>query len=162
MRDLVALTAVPATWIGREPQQIAEGMADLLMSALRLDAAYVRLNHAPEIATEVSRFQNWPAFAKWLESPDAQARSAADVPVPLKVELPTSQGTLHIAVTPIGMDAEGGLVAVGAQRPEFPTELETLLLSVAANQALISFQSARVLNERRHTQQMLQALREER
>ena len=148
IRDLVALTAAPATWGGREPQQIAEGMADLLMSALRLDAAYVRLNHVPEIATEVSRFENWPAFAEWLKSPDAQTRSAAGMSVPRRVELPTGQGALHIAVTPIGMDAEGGLVAVGAQRPEFPTELETFLLSVVANQALISFQTARVLNER--------------
>lgn len=52
-------------------------------------------------------------------------------------------------------------MAVGAQRSEFPTELEGLLLSVAANQALISFETSRVLNERRHAEQMLQALREE-
>ena len=161
IRDLVALTAVPATWIGREPQQIAEEMADLLMSALRVDAVYVRLNHVAEIATEVSRFENYPAFAKWLESPDAQALNTGGLPVPQRVELPTGQSTLHIAVTPIGMEAEGGLFAVGAQRPEFPTELETLLFSVAANQALISFQSGRVLNDRKHAEEMVQALREE-
>lgn len=161
IRDVVALTAVPATWIGKEPQQIAAEMADLLISALRVDAVYVRLNHVAEIATEVSRFENYPAFAKWLQSPDAQALNNGGTPVLQIVELPTGHATLHIAVTPIGMDAEGGLVAVGALRPEFPTELETLLLSVAANQALISFQSGRVLNDRRHAEEMVQALREE-
>ena len=148
------------SWQG-EPQQIAEERADLLMSALRVDAVYVRLNHVAEIANEVSRFENYPAFAKWLESPDAQALNTGGLPVPQRVELPTGQSTLHIAVTPIGMEAEGGLFAVGAQRPEFPTELETLLFSVAANQALISFQSGRVLNDRKHAEEMVQALREE-
>lgn len=119
IRDLVALTAVPATWIGREPQQIAEEMADLLMSALRVDAVYVRLNHVAEIATEVSRFENYPAFAKWLESPDAQALNTGGLPVPQRVELPTGQSTLHIAVTPIGMEAEGGLFAVELNAQNF-------------------------------------------
>ena len=161
IRDLVALTAVPAAWIRREPRQIAEETADLLMSALRLDAAYVRLNHLAEAPTEVVRRENCPAFAEWLDSPEAQVRSAAGLPISRRVEFPTGMGTLYIAVTPIGMDAEGGLVAVGAQRSEFPTELEGLLLSVAANQALMSFETSRVLNERRHAEQMLQALREE-
>src|SRR5439155_21883035 len=106
------------------------------------------------------RGENLPAFTEWLDSPEAQVRSAAGLPISRRVEFPTGMGTVYIAVTPIGMDGEGGLVAVGAQRSEYPTELEGLLLSVAANQALIWFETSRVLNERRNAEQMLQALRE--
>src|SRR4051812_13331754 len=43
MRDLVALSALPAAWAGYEPRQIAEGLADALLSTLRLDLVYLRL-----------------------------------------------------------------------------------------------------------------------
>ena len=40
MRDLVALSALPALWAGYRPLQIAEGLADVLFSMLRLDLVY--------------------------------------------------------------------------------------------------------------------------
>src|SRR5947207_4611138 len=43
MRDLVALSALPAGWAGYEPRQVAEGLADVLLSTLRLDLVYLRL-----------------------------------------------------------------------------------------------------------------------
>src|SRR6516165_7360356 len=43
MRDLVALTALPAVWAGYRPPQVAEGLADVLLSTLRLDVVYIRL-----------------------------------------------------------------------------------------------------------------------
>jgi hypothetical protein len=36
MRDLVALSALPAVWAGYEPRQVAEGLADVLLSTLGL------------------------------------------------------------------------------------------------------------------------------
>src|SRR5258705_10199456 len=44
MRDLVALSALPAVWAGYQPRQIAEGLADAVCSALRLDLVYLRLS----------------------------------------------------------------------------------------------------------------------
>src|ERR1700757_358039 len=43
MRDLVALSALPAVWAGYQPRQVAEGLADVLLPTLRLDLVYLRL-----------------------------------------------------------------------------------------------------------------------
>src|SRR5258707_10805490 len=48
MRDLVALSALPAVWAGYQPRQVAEGLADVLLSTLRLDLVYLRLSGQTE------------------------------------------------------------------------------------------------------------------
>src|SRR3954463_3233726 len=60
MRDLVALSALPAVWAGYQPRQVAEGLADVLLSTLRLDAVYLRLpgqadGHVIEVAPTAGR-----------------------------------------------------------------------------------------------------------
>jgi hypothetical protein len=57
IRDLVAVSTVPAVWAGREPRAIAAGLVDVLVNALYLDFAFVRLcdptgGAAVEIARE--------------------------------------------------------------------------------------------------------------
>src|SRR3989442_15552454 len=81
-------------------------------------------------AQEVGR-----ALAPWL---------ATDAPTsPLLVPNPVGQGKVSIAPLRLGLQDEvGGLVA-GAQRPNFPSDVERVLLRVAANQARIGLQKAR-------------------
>src|ERR1700758_3667963 len=68
LRDLVALSTVPAAWVGREPPAIAAGLADVLVNSLRLGFAFVRLcDPNGEAAVEVSRGSAWPAFPEWLQ-----------------------------------------------------------------------------------------------
>ena len=43
VRDLLALSAIPEVWVGREPSALATELADLLIESLRLDFAFVRL-----------------------------------------------------------------------------------------------------------------------
>src|SRR3954452_16999113 len=43
LRDLVALSTIPAVWAEREPAAIAAGLADVLVGTLHLDLAFVRL-----------------------------------------------------------------------------------------------------------------------
>ena len=43
LRDLVALSTIPAGWIGIEPRTIAAGLADILTGSLGFDFAFVRL-----------------------------------------------------------------------------------------------------------------------
>jgi hypothetical protein len=43
LRDLVALSAIPVAWIGREPAAVAAGLVDVLTGLLRLDFVFVRL-----------------------------------------------------------------------------------------------------------------------
>src|SRR5260370_25645903 len=68
LRDLVALSTVPAAWVGREPPAIAVGLADVLVNSLHLDFAFVRLcdpNGSP--AVEITRGLSWQAFPEWLQ-----------------------------------------------------------------------------------------------
>src|SRR5260370_1877295 len=46
-----------------------------------------------------------------------------------------------------GLHGEIGVIVAGSQRADFPEQAETLLLSVAANQAVIGLQEARLLLE---------------
>src|SRR3954453_13675731 len=56
MRDLVALSTLPAVWIGLGPEGIARSLADVLLNTLSLDLIYVRLTRqAGEGAVEVVR-----------------------------------------------------------------------------------------------------------
>jgi hypothetical protein len=43
LRDLVALSAIPTAWVGREPAAVAAGLADALVGLLQLDFVFVRL-----------------------------------------------------------------------------------------------------------------------
>src|SRR5205823_4577849 len=59
-------------------------------------------------------------------------------------------------VVPIGVDGEGGLVAAACARPDFPTEVDQLLLSMAANHAATAFQGARTEQILRHARSELE------
>src|ERR1700686_205437 len=48
LRDLVALTALPAIWLGQSPQVIVESFTDALLRTLRVDFVYARLPAAGE------------------------------------------------------------------------------------------------------------------
>src|SRR5215813_10636183 len=69
LRDLVALSTIPAAWVGREPPAIAAGLADVLVGSLHLDFAFVRLcDPKGGIAVEVTRGNTWKEFPEWLQN----------------------------------------------------------------------------------------------
>ena len=47
MRDLLALCTIPAAWVGREPDAIAKGVVDVLVTALRVECGYLMLPGDP-------------------------------------------------------------------------------------------------------------------
>src|SRR4051812_50112286 len=68
LRDLVALSAIPLAWIGREPPGVAAGLADTLIGLLELDFAFVRLcDPGGAGAVDVTRGNAWKNFPEWLE-----------------------------------------------------------------------------------------------
>jgi len=161
IRDLLALANVPAAWVGHEPQQIAGSYVDLLMSALRLEGAYVRLNGSGEKRLQACRVPESAAFAEWLRTQERQGWMGAHAPRQHPIEVPTGNGTLYVLVSPIGIHAEAGFIATGTYRPEYPTDTEALLLSVAANQALISFRTYELSSEGTRNEQVMLALEEQ-
>jgi signal transduction histidine kinase len=141
-RDLVALSAMSAVWVGREPAGIAGGLADALIGLLRLDSVYVRLC-VPGVPQPVdaTRGETWEAVPAWL---DSRRTTSAWRPGMEIVSVDGGPETRRAAVIPVGVNAEGGVVAAACDRIDFPTEIDQLLLSLAANHAAAAFQSARL------------------
>jgi C4-dicarboxylate-specific signal transduction histidine kinase len=154
VRDLVALSTVPAAWVGRGPSAIAGGLADVLVNTLRLDFAFVRLcDPNGGAAVEVARGSAWPAFPEWLQQYLAingrlsRREAVRDLGG-------GTQGGCGIVI-PVGVDAEGGLVAAACDRADFPSEIDQLLLSVAANHAATAFRMARLVDDHRRAEAAL-------
>jgi signal transduction histidine kinase len=160
LRDLVALSAIPAAWVGREPAAIAAGLADVLVGAMQFDFAFVRLrDHNGGAAIDATRGDAWTAFPEWLER-----HLAVDGERSRKQIIPNVSGRVEQCrglVIPVGVNGDGGLVAVACERTDFPTETDQLLLSVAANEAGTAFQSARLVQERRRAEDELRQARDE-
>jgi signal transduction histidine kinase len=160
LRDLVALSAIPAAWIGSEPPTVAAGLADALVGLLRLDFAFVRLSDPGGAgAVEVTRGRAWANFPEWLEG-----HLAKSAPFPRKEVVPDadddSARRRGIAV-PVGVNGERGVVAAASERSDFPTPMDQLLLSLAANHAAAAFQSAHLIHERKRAEEELRKARNE-
>jgi C4-dicarboxylate-specific signal transduction histidine kinase len=154
LRDLVALSAVPAAWVGRKPPAIAAGLADVLVNSLRLDFAFVRLcDPNTEATVEVARGSTWPAFPQWLQHYLAVGGRLSRSEIVRDIG-DGAQGGRGIVI-PVGVNAEGGLVAAACDRPDFPGEIDQLLLSVAANHAATAFRMARLVDDHRRAEAAL-------
>jgi PAS domain S-box-containing protein len=154
LRDLVALSTVPAVWVGREPPAIAAGLVDVLVNALYLDFAFVRLcDPTGGAAVEIARGSAWQAFPEWLQ----QYLFVNGRLSRREIVRETGGGARRGCgiVIPIGIDAAGGVVAAACDRADFPTEIDQLLLSVAANHAATAFRMARLVDDHRRAEEAL-------
>src|SRR5437016_2270853 len=141
LRDLLAVSSLPVAWVGRQPRDIAAGLADVLIGSLRVDFAYVRLcDPTRSAAVELTRGGGWKEFPEWLRRHLAVVRWLSGREIIPDVGGGTEPG--RGVVVPIGVNGEGGLVAAACGRSDFPAEVDLLLLSVAANHAATAFQSA--------------------
>ena len=155
MRDLVALSTLPAVWTGLGLEGIARSLADVLLHTLSLDLIYIRLaGLTGEGAIEVVRSKHRSDAA------DDEAVKAAVAPLlkadhgelPATIPDPFGAGTLNVAVTRFGVGDDFGVLVTGSRRADFPTEQDRLLLGVGANQTAIVVQRRRA-EEKVHEQQ---------
>jgi uncharacterized protein YigA (DUF484 family) len=144
MRDLVALSTLPAVWIGLGADGIARSLANVLLSTLELDLVYVRLADVSgqgviEVARGKERSESVPI--------EVIRASLAPLLGPDRGELPTTVSfagqILHVAVTRFGIGDDHGVLVAGSRDPDFPTERDRLLLGVGANQTAIVVQRRR-------------------
>jgi signal transduction histidine kinase len=163
LRDLVALSTIPAGWIGIEPRTIAAGLADILAESLCFDFAFVRLLDTTGGATiDVTRGRATRQFLDWLQAQFSTLdESLRKQIIPNVVGFDDGLKSLRGIVVPIGFNAYAGLVAVGCERNDFPTETDRMLLTVAANQAAIAFRSANLIHERRRVEEEVRKARDE-
>ena len=153
VRDLVALSNMPACWIGRSPVAIAESVRDLMVGMLRPDSVYVQLQDRAHGLTHIATAHGMviPASTKTSGS---HYREVSSEPL-----LFDSEVALGLASVPIGLDGELGHVAVGSSRSHFPTRLELLLIQVATNQIAIALRHAELLARHQKMETDLEAAR---
>src|SRR6267378_1702103 len=159
INDLISVQALPAMWTGQEPAQIVSTLLDVLIGMLRLDFAYARLKDpAGESPIEMLRL---PQSRNFTASPQAIGHVLqpwlGDAPQqwPLLVRNPIGDGDVSIVPLRLGLRDKIGVIVAGSQRADFPGETERLLLSVAANQAAIGLQEARLLSEQKRVAEEL-------
>jgi signal transduction histidine kinase len=144
VRDLVALSTLPAVWSNADPRTIAGTLSEVLVRLLSLDLNYLRVGeHGPALEVAHGRPGAETAggaqrvgreLAPWLTFHNFYA--------PPTVPNPLGGAAVRLAVLPLGHGRERGLLAAGSGRPDFPTETERLLLRVGANQAAVALQRA--------------------
>src|SRR5438094_9221124 len=160
INDLISVLALPAIWGGREPSQIVSTLLDVLLGMLRLDFAYARLSDAigggvPIEMVRLAQGRNLAvqpqeighALNPWLTGDPRTS--------PLVMPNLLGEGTVSIAPLRLGLQNEVGVLVAGSKRADFPTEIEMLLLRVAANQAGIGLQEAHLSSEQRRTAEKL-------
>jgi signal transduction histidine kinase/PAS domain-containing protein len=159
LRDLVALSAIPAALADREPAAVAAGLADALTELLQLESVFVRLCvPAATGAADVMRGTAWKTFPAWLESHLAENGRLAGIEI--IPDVGGAPGPRRGIAIPVGVNAEGGVVAAACSRIGFPTEIDRLLLGLAANHAATAFQNATLIHERTRTEDQLRSARD--
>jgi PAS domain-containing protein len=154
MRDLVALSTLPAIWIGLGPEGIARSLADVLLNTLSLDVIYVRLKgQAGEGVVEVARSRHGPLAAdvEAVRNSLAPLLESESSDSPATIADPSGAGTLHVAITRFGVSDEDDVLVTASRHSEFPTEQDRVLLSVGASQTAIVLQRLQA-EKRQHEQ----------
>src|ERR1700733_12756493 len=138
LNDLVSVLALPAMWSGSPPSQIVHTLLDALMGMLCLDLVYARLQDPAGAPIEVLKLA---PSAKWM--PDEIHKKVnqwfGDDPQkwPSRLRASIADEDISIVSQRCGLHGEIGVIVAGSQRADFPEQAETLLLSVAANEAVI-------------------------
>jgi PAS domain S-box-containing protein len=141
IRDLVALSTLPAIWKDYNSQQIADSVAAALISMLDADFIYVS---APGLRDEAEVEVMRTSQAVSAGSSDRIERILRGAwrgnrDQTFAIDNPLGNGALHIAAVPIGFGGDAGIVA-GSLDPKFPSETHRLLLGIAASHATLAIQ----------------------
>jgi PAS domain S-box-containing protein len=140
IRDLMALSALPAMWKDFDPPQIAENVAAALITMLGADFIYVALpGSRAEPDIEITHVGNElkkdsPEIIQAALRKSLPQRATEQV---LSIPNPVGTGTMRIAVAPIGFAGDAIVVAASSQH-DFPSEAQRLLLGIGANDATIA------------------------
>src|SRR5258707_640211 len=160
INDLISVLALAAIWSGSESCQMLGTLLDSLLAILRLDFSCARLNdsidgspvevvrlaqrqHPSAQPQEVGR-----ALGRWLTGDHTASRFV--------VPNPAGEGEVSIASFSLGLQDEVGVLVAGSRRADFPTDIERLLLRVAANQAAIGLQEARRAGDQKRVAEALE------
>jgi PAS domain S-box-containing protein len=158
VRELAGLSTLSAVWNGSDLRQIADGLSGVLSRSLPASLVYVRMNADHAAAVEAARTPAGPVSGsqsgaiRTILEPLLKNNGSHDT---ARIPDPFGDGTLRLAVMPLGYDGDCGVVVAGSQHAEFPTATDRLLLGVAVNQAAIVLQRRRSEERIRRREQEL-------
>jgi signal transduction histidine kinase len=159
INDLVSVLALPAIWIGGGPSIIIRTLLDALLGMLRLDLVFLRLKdpigEAPIEMIRSAQSLDWPVPLEEIGALLEHRLGADPQEWPALIRNPAGDGDISIVPVQLGLQGEIGVVLAGSRRANFPGQTERLILSVAANQAAIGLQGARLLSEQRRVAEEL-------
>jgi PAS domain S-box-containing protein len=153
LNDLARVTALPVLSTGGEPSQIGSALLDLLIGMLPLSFAFIRLSDPKEgPSVEMVRVAE-PFGDSTCAHEIGQALEAllgdASIKWPPRARVSIGDVEFCIASSGLGLQEELGVVVAGSPKLDFPEQTEAFLLHVAANQATIALQQARLLTAQR-------------
>src|ERR1700722_580347 len=157
MNDLVSLLALPAMWSASEACDIVHTLLDSLLRMLDLDFVYVSLTNlvdaVPSETVRVAPSQE-QSQEQMFRPPELCAflnRWLGDDPQKRYLQERSHIGDEEVSLVscPLGVQREIGVIVAGSRRADFPRDTEALLLGIAANQAVIGLQQARLLSEQK-------------
>jgi len=150
LNDMVSVLALPAMWSGSQPSQIVHTLLDALLGMLCLDFVYAHFED-PAGGAPIELLKIAPSTT-WMLPDDIHKtvnQWFGDDPQkwPSRLRAPISDEDISIVSQRCGLHGEIGVIVAGSGRADFPGQTGTLLLSVAANQAVIGLHEARLLME---------------
>ncbi|MFZ0732854.1 MAG: PAS domain-containing protein [Candidatus Sulfotelmatobacter sp.] len=153
INDLVSLLGLAAIWSGGDPSQVLDTLLDALMCMLSLDLVSVRLTNpvgeAPVEIVKIAQLRGpMPPTHEICEALSHSFGNPSRKWPPLLRNL-MGEGDVSIMPLPLGLQGELGVIVAAVQRADFPQQTEALLLSVAASQASIGLQEARLLSQQK-------------
>ena len=154
-RDLVALSTLPAVWIGLGFEGIITSLADVLLNTLSLDVVYIRINGVSGASVDVVRSPHTTNREDLIASL-APVLASTRSELPSTIPDPIRDGELRVAVTRFGISGDSGILIAASRNLEFPTEQDRLLLGVGANQTAIVVQRRRAEDQVQKQRELLQ------
>jgi PAS domain S-box-containing protein len=138
VRDLIALSALPAMWKDYEPSRIADSAASALASIIGANFVYVGLpGERPPIDVVMTPAPVDAARRELIAAAVKHEIGRAGGRQAIPIANPSLGEPLTLAIAPIGLDGVG-VIAAGAEADGFPTETQRLLIGMVASEATLA------------------------
>jgi PAS domain S-box-containing protein len=159
VRDIAALSALPAIWFEADLERGLQNLADVLAAALRASFVYVRVTRADGVIAETASSDSISASTRDAAALGRELDHWIDLDSlthPATIDALGGEGPFRVAVSHIAATGRvRGFVVVGSLNHPFPTACDKLLLNTGATQIAILVQRSDVESQVRVRSQQL-------
>lgn len=156
LRDVVALSTLPAIWVGADPVRIAESLAAAVFTNLFPAFVYVMFEGCEGSAriavAQTDRYETSPELADRVGDRVLGWARDHDPTELLQLTEPAGSSECLVTARALGLDAELGVIAAGFVPSAAPSPAHHLILNVAATQATSAIRTTRLLSSLRESE----------